>query len=179
MFRSGRFDDRKAGGTLGFYCDDYRLEPLWTKREMYLDVFLDQQWGQLVAPDFSLWADAPIIEQAWNVYRSRTLAREYQDAGIPVCPNLGWSTPESYEFCFEGIPQGCPVAFCQARNIRKDTSAAFLAGLHEAVRRIAPVNLVIYGKTSWLADSMLPAGPCYFRLRAPIDEMKAASFGKS
>ncbi len=156
IFRTGRFEERKSGGTLGFYTDDYRLEALWTRRESYRDLFAKQQWDGLIVPDFSLWADDPMAEQIWNVYRSRALARMWQDVGVSVAPNLSWSTKASYEFCFEGIPQACPVAFCQARTIRATERDAFMDGLGEAVNRISPRAVVLYGNASWLLDRDLP-----------------------
>jgi hypothetical protein len=176
VFRSsGRFDGRQAGGMLGFYANDYQLEALWTKREYYIDILAEQQWGCLVSPNLSLWADAPLSEQIWNVYRSRWLARAWQDAGTPVVPDLNWSTPESYEFCFEGIPFAPPVACVNTRNVRRDTSAAFLAGLREAVDRIEPDTILLYGKSSWLTEAMLPAGPNYVRLQPVMDALKTAA----
>ena len=175
LFRSTRFDDgHAAGGMLAFYVDDYRLEGLWTKRKVYLRQLVDQNWRYLVAPNFSLWADDHPVRQQYNLLRSRELALEWQDAGLNVAPDLNWSDERSFEWCFDGIPHGCPVAYCQSRNIREDTSAAFLAGLREALRIVAPQTLVLYGKASWLADSALPTGSTkYVRLPAFIDGMKA------
>ncbi len=169
LFRASRFETKPPGGTLGFYCDDFRLEALWTRRAGWGRDFIRQQWGTLVAPDFSLWTDDPPAVQIWNVYRSRYLARMWQDAGIPVMPNLSWAGPDSYEFCFDGLPEQPPVAWCQTRSVRKPDRPLFIAGLTEAVRRTAPKNIVLYGSAAWLKQAQLPAGPIYHTLSAVID----------
>jgi hypothetical protein len=171
LFRSARFG-RRTGGVLGFYCDDYKLEALWTRREGYLKALVRQAWGTVLSPDFSLWADDPLAVQIWNVYRARTLARLWQDGGLNVTPSLSWAGKSSYSFCFAGIPRRAPVVFCQARTLRIEHRTAFLRGLAEAVGRLEPQNVVLYGTALWLEDAMLPPGPAYSRLPAVIDEIR-------
>jgi hypothetical protein len=119
-------------------------------------------------PDFSLWRNAPIVEQIWSVYRMRTLGRRYQSAGIPLIPNLAWSDKRSFTFAFQGIPRGCRIAACEARTAGQtdEDRERFLAGLNEAVRQVQPQHILIYGGTShqsWL-NGALPTGPTFHLL---------------
>ena len=172
LFRSGRFDDRSIGGTLGFYVDDYRLESLWTRRKLYTRKLARDSWGAVVMPDFSLWRDSPRAQQIWNVYRSRVLACEWQAAGVVVAPNLSWSDEESYEYCFTGMPVHAPVVFCQARSLRARDRDMFRQGLRAAVERLVPRHVVFYGQARWLTSGDLPAGPRYTRLISAIDGVR-------
>jgi hypothetical protein len=101
----------------------------------------------VVEVDFSLWRDMSLEEQHFNVYRTRTMSRIFQGAGLHVAPNLNWSGEQSFAFCFQGIPPGCPVAFteCRTPSGSEADRKAFLYGLHEAVRQIQPQRLAIYG----------------------------------
>src|SRR5262245_29074951 len=64
-----------CGMTLAFYLQDEKLEPLWRHPDHYADVFLRAGVASVLEVDFSLWRDAPLVEQLWNTYRSRCLAR--------------------------------------------------------------------------------------------------------
>jgi hypothetical protein len=94
-----------------------------------------------------LWADMPREEQLESIRRTRTVSRVFQSYNLPVIPNLNWSTEQSFEFCFQGVPVGCPVAFTECRTPSgcEEDKQAFLCGLHEAVRQVRPQTLVIYG----------------------------------
>lgn len=139
--------EKARGGTLAFFLDDERLEPLWKAPERYSAHFLSAGIGALVEVDFSLWVDRPLEEQRFNVYRQRALARQWQEHGFLVAPCLNWSDERSYSFCFSGIPTGCPVAFteCRTPSSSAEDRRAFLCGLQEAVRQVQPHCLVIYG----------------------------------
>src|SRR5437016_6119311 len=80
-----------GGMTVGFYVWDDKLERLWRDPARQIAHFLTAGVGALIEPDFSLWADAPLAEQLWNTYRTRWMGRYWQEAGIPVIPNLNWS----------------------------------------------------------------------------------------
>ena len=161
---------KARGMVLGFYVDDERLEALWSRPRYYSALFLSHGIQALIEPDFSLWADAPLAEQLWNVYRMRTLGRLYQDHGLMVIPNLAWSDERSFSFCFQGIPVGAPVVACECRTPGGNDGdrRAFLRGLTEGVKEVQPQHVIIYGgqeHSFWLKER-LPAGPTYTLLEA-------------
>lgn len=100
----------------------------------------------MLTPDFSLYLDMPLPMQRWNVYRSRALGLIWQREGMEVVPTLSWSTPDSYEFCFDGIPQGGTVATSTV-GVMSDEAALALwrDGMSEALRRVKPSRLLLYG----------------------------------
>lgn len=63
----------------------------------------------VLTPDFSCYLDIEPM-QRWNVCRGRVVGRALQDAGLTVVPTLTWGEPNTYAFCFEGIPKGSIVA---------------------------------------------------------------------
>jgi hypothetical protein len=169
IFRSCTFPQGAAGGTLCFYIDDYRFSALYNRAEHYAQRFASF-WGAVCEPDFSIWRNAPVAEQLWSVYRTRTLGRLYQDHGLNVIPNLNWSDARSYSFCFAGIPVGAPVVACECRTAAgtAEDRAAFLAGLAEGVRQVEPDHVLIYGgreHAHWLTPN-LPLGPQYTLLES-------------
>jgi hypothetical protein len=138
--------EKAASMTVAFYTDDSRFECVWRKPGHYTDLFRRHAVGALVEPDFSLWIDRPRVEQLWAIYKTRTLGRLWQDSGLSVMPNLSWADEQSFEFCFTGIPLHaavCVTECCTAS--RPQDRTAFLYGLHEAVRRLTPQCVVIYG----------------------------------
>jgi hypothetical protein len=135
------------GYVIGFYTDDVRFEALWRNPRQYIDLFLRHGIAALIEPDFSLWVDAPLVEQLWAIYRMRTLGRLWQEAGLSVIPNLAWSHARSFPFCFEGIPVGAPVVACEARTpgSHDEDRRAFLKGLEQAVKEVQLKNVLIQG----------------------------------
>jgi hypothetical protein len=155
---------------IGFYTDDTRFEALWRNPQHYTDRFLRHGIAALIEPDFSLWVDTPLVEQLFNVYRMRTLGRLWQEYGLSVIPNLTWSDERSFPFCFTGIPVGAPVVVCECRTPGShDTDRrAFLVGLEQAVKKVQPATVCIYGGKEhayWLTGN-LPEGPQYTLLES-------------
>jgi len=164
LWRTKKLSEAR-GYTVAFYVDDSRLEQLWRRPAHYTRLFLHTAVTALIEPDFSLWADDSLIVQAYNVYRSRYLGRYWQDAGLQVVPSLNWSDEQSFSFCFAGIPYCPPVCAVECRTAGQTDSdrRAFLKGLTEAIQRVQPQNIVIYGgkeHSYWLSD-YLPPGPQY------------------
>jgi hypothetical protein len=93
--------DKNVG--IHFYLDDYQFERLWNKPEDYTDIL--KQYECILSPDFSLYMDMPMPMKIWNIYRSRLIGQYYQNQGIKVIPTLSWAEPETFKFCFEGIPK--------------------------------------------------------------------------
>jgi hypothetical protein len=156
---------KARGCVMGFYVDDARFESLWRHPERSIDLFLKQGVTTLIEPDYSLWADMPLAAQLFNVYRTRSVGRLWQEHNLAVIPNLAWSDERSFEFCFSGIPTHAPVVACECRTPggNDENRRAFLRGLTAGVKQVKPLNVCIYGGQQhryWLQDR-LPPGPAY------------------
>lgn len=136
--------EAKRGNGCHFFIDDYQFERVWTSPEKYLDVL--KPFGCVLTPDFSLYMDMPAPMQAWNRYRSQALGRYWQDSGLTVVPTLSWAQPESYTFCFEGVPRHSTVATSTV-GVKGDADAlaVWMDGMREAMRRVEPSRVLLYG----------------------------------
>lgn len=127
-----------------FFIDDYQFERLWNQPRKYMDVL--GKFDCCLTPDFSLYLDMPLAMQIWNVYRSRLIGQIMQDNCITVIPTLSWSTPESYQFCFDGIEAGGTVAVSTTGVKESDFAKnIWFDGMDEAIKRIKPSHVVVYG----------------------------------
>ncbi|AEL17833.1 nuclease [Mycobacterium phage Trixie] len=144
-----------SGGALHFFLDDYRFETVWSSPERLLDRV--KAVGAALTPDFSLWTNMPRPAQLWNVYRSRWCGAYWQSNGIEVIPTACWATPDTFDFCFDGIPEGATVAI-SSMGIRssKVDQALFRAGLQELLDRKHPQLLLAYGRLRYCDDITLP-----------------------
>lgn len=145
----------KTGGALHFFLDDYRFETAWSAPERLLPRVLAV--GASLTPDFSLWRDMPRAAQVWNTYRSRWCGAFWQSEGVEVIPTACWSTPDTFDFCFTGIPAGSVVAISSIgiRSSRLDQEL-FRTGLEELVVRTQPKTLLAYGKLRFCDSLDLP-----------------------
>lgn len=134
----------RAGRMLHFFKDDYQFERFWTAPERYLELL--RGYECVLTPDFSLYMDMPAPMQAWNRYRSQALGRHWQDNGLTVVPTLSWAQPESYTFCFLGVPRHATVATSTV-GVKGDAGAlaVWMDGMREAMRRIEPSRVLLYG----------------------------------
>jgi hypothetical protein len=159
-------DTKKAqGGVLAFYLDDGRMDAIWRLPARYAKQFKECGITELVEVDFSLWRDRPKAEQVFNVQRTRTVSRVFQSYDLRIIPNLTWAGRESFEFCFQGVPVGAPVAAVECRTAGSNEAdrRRFLTGLQEAVRQTQPEHICLYGGAEhsfWLQGN-LPKGPRY------------------
>lgn len=135
---------KDKGTWLHFFIDDYRFERLWRSPEANLPLI--SSFEGVLSPDFSLYMDMPLPMQRWNEYRRRALARWWQSRGVDVIPTLSWSVPESYGFCFGGLPKGATYA-ASTVGVGKDTEAARVwhDGMDVAIKELEPKRLVLYG----------------------------------
>ena len=127
-----------------FYLDDYQFERVWNKPEEYIDIL--KQYECILSPDFSLYLDMPMPMKIWNIYRSRQIGQYYQQQGIKVIPTLSWAEKETFDFCFEGIPQGSIVSISTIGvKQNKEALKIWKNGVDELIKRIKPSTILIYG----------------------------------
>jgi hypothetical protein len=132
------------GRTVHFFLDDYKFEPLWNKPNKTLTVI--QRQGSALSPDFSLFSDYPLAVQMWNTYRSRWLARFWQENEVLVIPTISWSDEASYDFCFSGIEKHSTLAISTVGLRGKESKRVFKFGFEEMMKRLEPKSLIVYGE---------------------------------
>ncbi len=127
-----------------FFLDDYQFNRLWTSINRYVPML--SEFRYVMTPDFSLYTDFPKAIQIYNHYRKHWVGAYLQEAGVNVIPTITWSTPDSYDWCFDGEPVGGIVAIssvgCLNSKARKEL---FLSGYREMVKRLCPEKILFYG----------------------------------
>lgn len=100
-----------------------------------------------MSPDFSLYSDFPKALQIYNHYRKHWLGAYWQLNGIEVIPTICWSDESSFEWCFDGEPQGGTVAVSSVgTQLNKQSKQLFLNGYNEMIKRLQPETVIFYGK---------------------------------
>lgn len=127
-----------------FFLDDYQFNRLWTNIDQYIPMLSRFQY--VMSPDFSTYTDFPKVIQIYNHYRKHWVAAYLQDAGINVIPTISWSTPDSFEWCFDGEPEGSTVAVSSVGCVKNaEAKQLFIDGYAEMVRRLHPEKIIFYG----------------------------------
>ena len=134
--------DKSAG--IACYVDDYQIERLFNQPERYIDIL--RQYDCFLTPDYSLYMDMPKAMQIWNVFRSRLVGQIMQDAGITVIPTVSWSDAESFDFCFDGLPENATLSISTVGVMRyPEAIKLWKAGVTELIKRKHPKTLLIWG----------------------------------
>lgn len=127
-----------------FYCDDYQFERIWNRPEFYIDKLREFQCA--FTPDFSLYMDMPMAMKVWNVYRSRLIGQMMQREGLDVIPTVSWAEPDTFDFCFDGLPHDATLSI-STTGVKESPEAmeVWTAGVDEMIKRLTPKRLLIYG----------------------------------
>ena len=143
-FNYAKTCEKREGKGVHFFVDDYQFNRLWTDIDRYIPML--SQFRYVMSPDFSTYTDFPKAIQIYNHYRKHWVGAYLQEAGIQVIPTISWSTPDSFEWCFDGEPEGATVAVSSVGCMNsKEKKALFLAGYTEMVRRLQPETIIFYG----------------------------------
>lgn len=153
------FDQRMKDHVICFYADDERFEhAVWERAIDFLEKLPAIQPSGLVQVDFSIWRDDPPAVQIWNTYRSRWLARYWQEAGWKIIPNISFADEQTWEWIFDGLPKEMPCAAVQARTSGGKDKARqlFLKGVRTFCERINVKKVFVYGgeHREWIEPHM-------------------------
>ncbi|PLS26024.1 DUF4417 domain-containing protein [Bifidobacterium parmae] len=146
-FNYARSEERadRTGAGVHFFVDDYQFERVWRHPERYVRVL--SRFQCVLTPDFSLYRDMPLAQQLHNVYRSRLIGAYWQRHGLNVIPTLQWSTAESHSFAFDGLPRRSVVAVSTVGVLADhEASRLWTLGMREALRRLEPRLVLLYGR---------------------------------
>lgn len=127
-----------------FFVDDYQFNRLWTNVDRYIPMLSKFQY--VMTPDFSTYTDFPKAIQIYNHYRKHWVGAYLQEAGIKVIPTISWSDEESFEWCFDGEPQGGTVAVSSVGCLADtETKRLFISGYGEMISRLHPEKIIFHG----------------------------------
>lgn len=127
-----------------FFIDDYQFERIWNLPNRYVECL--KRFQCVIAPDFSQYTDMPYPQRMWNNYRGKFIGAWLQSHGVTVIPNVTWSLPDSYDYCFAGIPQHSVIAINSTGASRYNlTRFLWLKGYKEAISRLRPTAIIRYG----------------------------------
>lgn len=128
-----------------FYLDDYQFQRVWNRPERYVARLARFQCA--LTPDFSLYRDMPEAMKLWNVFRSRLVGAFLQSRGLDIIPTLQWAGEESFEYCFDGLPQESVVSASTVGVLGdREARIAWRHGMREAMRRLEPSCVLLYGE---------------------------------
>lgn len=132
-------ENRNSG--VHFFMDDFRFNTLYTYPKKHLERLL--QYAFLLTPDYSAYADMPPWRQLESICHSRWCGAFWQSQGATVIPTLTWSTPSSFEYCFDGVEKNSIIAIgtigCKRNRFR------FMQGYNEMLERLSPSAIICYG----------------------------------
>ncbi len=141
-WRSVKFERITKQQAAHGFVDDYRLETTWNSPERGLKYA--QQFAFVCSPDFTLSPEYPLALNFYQLYRSRWVARYWQNNGVLVVPSVGWAAVDSFDYAFVGIPQNSVVAIA-TYGIRNNVEL-FAAGYRAMCAAIEPAAVYVCGK---------------------------------
>ncbi len=129
---------------LHFFIDDYQFTRLWSNPDAYLEML--RKFKLVCTPDFSTYTDFPKAVQIYNHYRKHWLGAYWQHNGITVIPTISWSDKASFDWCFDGEPEGGTVAVSSVgTQLGRNSRKLFLDGYNEMLTRLQPSLIYFYG----------------------------------
>lgn len=146
---SGMRDPSKM--ILSFYAFDEYFENWWFYPDKYTTKLLNTGVKYAVMPDFSMHTpgEESRVLSLWNLYRSRWLARYFQEAGIKVIPNVTWAT-EDEDFLTRHIlptlPKNIPLLALQIQTVdeKHDKHKDYIRQLQLILDTVKPDGLLLY-----------------------------------
>lgn len=103
--------DERCKGILEFYVKDRTLEGFWDERDNE-EIFKDikELNVTVIAPNYSLYEDAPRIEHLYNIKRSMIMYNKLIEHGINAIPDIAWYNKNDLDFWIKEINNcGCDI----------------------------------------------------------------------
>lgn len=142
-----------------FYVDDYRFDGrdgIWFNDAKALEI--PRHFKGIITPDFSTYQDFPEPVKFYNTFRMRAFGYWAGKNGLQVINNVRWGTPESYWYCFNGIPKDdivCIGTVGGSPHRIKDRKR-FNGGFEVMMKTLRPHTVLVYGSSNY---------PCFDSLR--------------
>lgn len=140
-FNQAKTTQKKSGKGVHFFLDDYQFTRVWNYPKRALKVLKDFDF--VLSPDFSTYTDFPRALSIYNHYRKHWIGAYLQERGVHVIPTISWSTPDSFEWCFDGEPHESTVAISSVGC--NDVIDEFVEGYNAMMETLHPTTIIFYG----------------------------------
>lgn len=142
---------RKWDAIVHFFEYDYVIERFWNCPKRYLRML--KRHKAVIGPDFSVECCLPDEVNEWNLFVNRALSYIMQCFGITVIPNLSVCPVKYYDKVFNCLEPGGIYAISNVRAFGDYFSRhEWYKYVHEALRRLRPEALIIYGNKMSVSD---------------------------
>lgn len=140
-FNCAKSTAKHEGFGVHHFVDDYQFIREWTNIDSYVNMF--KKFDFVMSPDFSTYTDFPKALQIYNHYRKHWIGAYLQMHGVHVIPTISWSTPDSFEWCFDGEPRDSVVAVSSVgcNKVIDD----FIVGYNAMMDKLQPSKIIFYG----------------------------------
>ena len=81
--------------------------------------------------------------QLESVAKNRWCGAYWQSKGLTVIPTISWSTPRSFDFCFDGVEKNATVAIGMIGC--KGNKTGFMRGYHAMLEKLKPTVIICFG----------------------------------
>ncbi|MCR4581671.1 MAG: DUF4417 domain-containing protein [Bacilli bacterium] len=127
-----------------FYELDYLFIRFWNNPKKYLPRL--KKFRGVISPDFSLYANMPLVMQKYHIYMSRALANWLIENGVKVIPNVRLGDERSYKFAFNGLYKGDIISIGTIGTTQDKTERKLIVNaINKTIEVLEPNDVVIYG----------------------------------
>ncbi|MBO4680739.1 MAG: DUF4417 domain-containing protein [Clostridiales bacterium] len=135
------------------FVDDYQFCRLYRNFDKYIPFM--QRTKAMASSDFSMYRNYSTEHQIWNCRKNRAVAYAMQQIkGFETIPTAGFGGPETWEWCFDGLPTRSSLAIT-TNGVRNDPEARrlFIGGVNALIFQKKPTALIICGEVDrWIYD---------------------------
>ena len=154
-------DTGNKNGAVHFYIDDYRFTGMYMWGHISQFTEKVAPYRMVIAPDFSVYLDQSRALNIFQLYQNRVVAAYWQSVGLQVIPSVSWGNAESFEYCFEALPQNSVLSIGGLGNAHHASMLKLWEyGVNLTIERLHPTALIIYGAPKQLN---LPVETHYFK----------------
>lgn len=159
-----------------FFYGDHKFMSAWREPGKYVEKL--RMFKAVISPDFSLYTDFPMALQILSCYRRQWCGAYWQSLGLDVIPDVIWGEPDTFEWCFDGIPKYSTVAVSSV-GVKQDAewngkeNDLFKQGYEEMMKRLEPTAVLFYGDMiEGLEGNIIQIPSFYAERREKLNKLK-------
>lgn len=139
-------DSGNKQGALHFFIDDYRFLGMYVWGSLPRFTEKIAPYKMVIGPDFSLYLDQSFALNLFQIYQNRVTTAYWQSVGLQVIPSVSWGNADSFEYCFEGLPQQSVLSIGGMGNAHHASMTQLWEyGVYMTIEHLNPIALIIYG----------------------------------